>query len=184
MVSQREEVGRVRLSEAVYRQTYTVAGATPAEVRASLNESRPSAPKPAGGGGIGRFDGLTDWSLRWSFAYQRSAGDCSLSRATIELTTVVVLPHLAETGLAAPDLRWTEYIAALEAHEMGHVSLQRDLSRELAAEIESVPAQATCGDLGRQLNALGERYVDLMRRADAAYDVETGHGVRQGAVYP
>jgi predicted secreted Zn-dependent protease len=186
LVSEQAVAGRVRLSETVTRRLYGVEGASEQEIRASLSQRGPSAAGAGGSAAAGRFDGLTDWQLRWSFRYQREGGSCSLAGATIDLSIVVLLPELRQPETLAPDLlaRWQAYVAALETHEMGHVERQRAIARDLAAALDASLPAATCSDLGQQLSALGEAHLQTIRVSDASYDVETNHGLTQGAFFP
>jgi len=186
LVSEQSAGTRVRLVETVTQRLYEVDGATEFEVRASLNARGPGAGGAGAGARRGGFDGLTDWSLRWSFRYDRGPGYCALANSTLELAIDVLLPELAAPDAISPELlaRWQSYVSALENHEMGHVDRQRALAQELAAAFEAAPPAANCSDLGRQLNALGEDYLQRIRLADATYDLETNHGMTQGAIFP
>lgn len=129
-----------------------------------------------------RFDGLTTWGLRWGFAYDDTAGSCSLRSATIEIEAVITLPQLedAETLSAEESGLWQTYVQQLRAHEDGHVNIYRAGAQELSNEIVALGAMAGCDELRQALNVLGNAKIERIRQADLNYDAETGHG----AVFP
>lgn len=185
LLSERTQAARVLLVESVTRRSYSVAGATAPELRAALDTLGPLAGRLAASGGAGRYDGLTDWSLRWAYRYQRAGGSCSLASATVTLDIVVSMPQ--HRGAAMPPQlsdRWQAYAMALESHEAGHVERERTLAAMLVTDLEEAPAGPDCAELGSRLNALGESYIERIRLSDASYDAETNHGVSQGAFFP
>jgi len=185
LLSERTQVARVLLVESVTRHSYSVDGATAPELRAALDALGPLAGRAAASGGAGRYDGLTDWSLRWAYRYQRGGGSCSLASATVTLDIVVSLPQHLGAGLPAPLAdRWLAYTMALESHEAGHVVRERALAAMFVTDLEDAPAGPDCAELGSRLNALGESYIERIRLSDASYDAETNHGVSQGAFFP
>jgi predicted secreted Zn-dependent protease len=185
LLSEETRGGRVVLVESVTRRSYSVEGATAQELRAALDALGPLAGRAGASGGAGRYDGLTDWSLRWSYRYQRAGGSCSLASATVTLDIVVSLPVPRGAGLP-PQLadRWQAYAMALESHEAGHVERERTLAAMFVTDLEETPAGPDCAELGGRLNALGESYIERIRLSDASYDAETNHGVSQGASFP
>ena len=170
----------VRIIENVSTPTYSVPGTTTAEVRAYMNANGPLAVDDNR-----RYDGVTNWSLRWSFRFRENRG-CTILNATIEISIATTLPELATPeALPADSLeRWRSYIAALRGHEQGHVERELGGARELKAAFEQAPVAPTCGELGQALNALGQAQVEKIMAADARYDLDTGHGRSQGATFP
>jgi len=185
LLSEETRGGRAALVETVTRRSYGVEGATAQELRPALDIFGPVAGRAAASGGAGRYDGLTDWSLRWTYRYQRGQSVCSLASATVTLDIVVSLPqHL---GAALPPQladRWQAYTMALESHEAGHVERERTLAAMFVTGLEEAPEAPDCAELGSRLNALGESSIERIRLSDASYDVETNHGVSQGAFFP
>jgi predicted secreted Zn-dependent protease len=185
LVAEMSRLERVRLSETVTRRTYEVEGVSDAAIRASL-DSRGPALVAGASGGSGRYDAVAEWSLHWSFRYERGAGFCALGGADLTLEVVVTLPEHSDAAALPPDLaaRWQAFVAALEAHEMGHVGRQRAVAAGLVSAFEGAPPAADCGAFGRQLNALGQEHLDRMRFEDASYDEATSHGMTEGAIFP
>jgi hypothetical protein len=98
------------------------------------------------------------------------------------LASKVVLPEL--TALEAISWllsRWRARFCLVTRD--GLCRRQRALAHELAGALDSAPPAANCTDLGGQLNALGEDYLQRIRLADASYDQETNHGMTQGAIF-
>jgi predicted secreted Zn-dependent protease len=186
LVVEVSQIERVRLSESVTRRTYEVEGLTDTAIRASLDALGPSLDSPRASGGSSRFDAVTQWSLHWSFRYERGSGFCALGGADLVLEVGVTLPAHEQPDLLSPDLaaRWQAFVAALEAHEMGHVERQRAIAADLAAALAASPPAPDCGALGRVLNALGEDHLERIRVADASYDAASGHGMVEGAIFP
>ena len=172
---------RVRLTETVTRSLYTVAGTTAAEIRSHLLD------EAASGGPDGRrYDGLTTWSVHWTFRYEHGAGGCSLLSANLDVAIEIRLPRLADETAVAPAIldSWRAYAGALEQHETGHADRESAVLEGLRDAFESAPSAAECGGLGAALNALGDDFVMQVRLSDDAYDAETDHGRSQGAVFP
>jgi predicted secreted Zn-dependent protease len=129
-----------------------------------------------------RFDGLTTWGLRWGFAYNDTAGSCSLRSATIDIEAIITLPDVEDPeALPAEELvTWQGYVQQLRTHEDGHVNIYRAGAQELSNEVLQLGTMPDCDQLRQTLNALGEAKIARIRQADVNYDLETGHG----AVFP
>ncbi|HXH22256.1 MAG TPA: DUF922 domain-containing protein [Dehalococcoidia bacterium] len=186
VLEDRSSIERVRLNERVTRRQYLVAGDTEAAIRASLDAHGPGSRPPSASGGAGRFDGLTEWSLAWSFRFERGAGFCLLAAADVFLDVTVIVPLHESPDALPPALgqKWQSFIATLETHEFGHVARQRAVARELAAAFNGLPPAPTCQELSQQLSATADEYLVRIRLIDAAYDTETGHGLTEGAIFP
>jgi predicted secreted Zn-dependent protease len=174
-----QQGAKVTLAQTLSLRRYAVVGTTAAEVRAALDAYGPSGPAE-------RFDGLTEWSLTWVFRYTRPGAYCDLVSAIVDLQVTVIVPELGtpEEPDEAVLTRWEAYVAALESHELGHVVRQGAMARDLAQAFEDAEPGPDCSELGARLKALGDAYVEAMREADVAYDLESGHGRSQGAVFP
>jgi predicted secreted Zn-dependent protease len=151
---------------------YDVSGRTPAAIRAALNAVRPRDPND------GRpVDALSRWEVRWSWR-GNGRGGCDLAHPTVNYSARIVMPRLANEADVPPGVRarWRAYIAALEAHEAGHVRFPFDHLGEIAAAIRA----STC-DLA---NVAARRALARIQRHDVAYDRATRHGATQGATFP
>jgi predicted secreted Zn-dependent protease len=151
---------------------YDVTGRSPDDVRKDMNTKRfvdPSDNKPV--------DSLSQWRFGWRM--MRSAdGQCDPSSITLNFTAEVKLPRLTGMdGLPKKTVeRWQRYYAALLKHEAGHVGYawsQRDV---LLAALKA----SSCADM----QATGKAEVAKIGAHDRSYDVETRHGLTQGATFP
>ena len=172
---------RVRLNETVTKSLYAVDGTSAAEIRSHLVDEA-----AAGGSDGKRFGGLTTWAVHWTFRYDRGSSACALASASLDVSIDVRLPQLSDEAAVAPQVldRWRAYSAALEAHEMGHVDRETAVLEGLKDAFEAAPAATDCARLGEALDSMGNDYVQQVRMADAFYDVETSHGLTQGATFP
>ena len=151
---------------------YDVDGGDAAAVRASMNASRPTDRNDGQ-----RVDAISLWSMRWQWTGD-GRGGCDLTTATVSVRAEVILPRLAahpETTPAPLAARWASYMAALEAHEAGHVRYAYDHSSDVLAAIRGATC-ATASDAARGVLA-------LIKAHDLEYDRETRHGRDRGAVF-
>ena len=170
--------GIVRVDESVWLKPYVVEAAGGLEdIRKELDRLGPFSDVANR-----RFDGLTTWGLRWGFAYNDTAGSCSLRSATIDIEAVITLPQLKDEEVLAEDqsVMWQGYVQQLRNHEDGHVNIYRAGAQELSNEILQLGAMPDCNQLRQALNDLGDAKIARIRQADVNYDLETGHG----AVFP
>jgi predicted secreted Zn-dependent protease len=178
LLSQETEAGSVRLAQRVRKQTYQIDGADAPQLRAALDATPARAAD-------GHFDATTTWALTWSFRYQRAAA-CELAAASVTLEVVITVPEAA-----APEAldettreRWGAYLAALEAHELGHAERALAASEDLASAFASSGPHDDCSALGAALNATGAAHLEALAAANRQYDIDTRHGRSHGAVFP
>jgi predicted secreted Zn-dependent protease len=87
-------------------------------------------------------------------------------------------PRSAPEALAA---EWDRYLAAVEAHERGHVDIAIEAARTLLRELEAL---ARFHDLKALRAAASEAAVAVIAAAheeERAYDASSEHGALQGA---
>jgi len=176
VLSSTTEAGsRVRLNLTLSKSPYPISGDSVEGLRRSLDLAA-----------VGGFDAETDWTMTWTFRYERSPGSCELATATVDLAIVVRLPQVDDEAALEPALRrrWDEYVNALETHEMGHAERATAVARLFAAALEDAAGESDCARLGNVLNTLGQSYIDQGRASDAAYDAATDHGATEGATFP
>jgi predicted secreted Zn-dependent protease len=158
---------------------YSVTGATLAEIRQSIGQSRPWKE---------RFDadGFTDWRVAWRFAVTPSSDGCRCSSFTTQTTIVTTLPRWTAPTNAPdpPSAIWQKYATALGEHEAGHGHLALSAAADLRRRSRDIAEAGDCETLKRQLNALGEQVVEEHRKRDREYDERTRHGTSQGAFLP
>jgi predicted secreted Zn-dependent protease len=152
----------------VYYQIY---GTTETELRSEMDQKGPVAYDGFKG------DALTAWDFRWKWSgYGTSV--CNLSKAKTYNHITLTLPLWDPPDSADPQLvaKWTRYFNALVIHEKGHVDRAMTHYEGLLPAIQN----ATC-DTAEQA---AEQVVIDLRAVDHNYDIETGHGASQGAIFP
>lgn len=157
---------------------YDIRGATAAELRRAMRESGPTSEGR-------RWDGNTQWNVRWRFRYEMQGGSCRMSDVTVEYTSTITMPRWNAPANAPAVLRrqWLEYERALRAHEEGHRNIGAEAAREVLRLIRTVTSPQ-CQSISEEANALGRRTLDTFRALQRQYDAETVHGRTQGATWP
>jgi predicted secreted Zn-dependent protease len=128
----------------------------------------------------------TRWGFKSSFEYSEpAAGGCRMSRITLRTAIRTVLPPWADFDKAAPALQmqWQAFIAAGRVHEKGHYDNAVRAVEEIAAGLRRLTAADTCDALTRAANKVTADVLARIQAIDEKYDAETGHGVRQGALW-
>ncbi len=168
----------VRVVETVWLDPY------PVDARGSLTDIREELDQigPQSDVAGRRFDALTTWGLRWSSNFEQAGAACSLRQATIEVEAIITLPELDRDGDLSPAESglWQDYLAALRAHEDGHVNIYRAAAQELSNEILALGVMPDCDQLRSALAVFGETKIGRISQVDLIYDQETGHG----AIFP
>jgi predicted secreted Zn-dependent protease len=141
---------------------YLVEGTEPAAIIQSMREQGLD-----GNEKDGRFAvGVTRWEAKWRWPV-RSDGRCDLSRLNLDFDVTVILPQLANEN-ASPEVRrrWGNFMAALVAHEAGHVRLITEHHEKIIAAIEA----ASCETAQAAANAAIADLIAANDRYDAASD--------------
>jgi predicted secreted Zn-dependent protease len=151
---------------------YPVYGNDAEAIRQSLNAY--GLKNPTNGRAV---DGLSITHIDWGWPTSENGG-CDLGRMQLKFSATVILPRLVtsrsiDSGLAR---KWGQYMAALIEHEYGHVRQAYSQRAMIIRAIRNSPCGAA--------HFAGLSALDRVRRYDAAYDVETGHGATQGARFP
>jgi predicted secreted Zn-dependent protease len=77
--------------------------------------------------------------------------------------------------------RWERYLAALEAHELGHRRFGLEAASAVERSLSSLIAEPTCQQLETAIAAAAETVVEQYRERERRYDEETKHGRADGA---
>lgn len=152
-------------------QYYDIAGSTEGELRAEMN-----AKGPVGYDGY-KSDATTQWFIGWSWpGYGTSL--CTLTAPTVSYQITVIFPRWRAPASAPPPLisKWTSFEEALGEHEKGHVDYVVSHYSSVSIAIE----RATCATAEK---AAQDALLPI-RQHDIDYDVETNHGLTQGARFP
>lgn len=152
-------------------KNYQFGGSSTAEARANMNKVRPRG-----------YDAYTAWQINWRYTYKQANGRCSIATVTVNLTITYTMPDL-QTSDAALDRSFKGYLVKLRTHEDGHAENGRIVARRIDDAIPKLTA-ATCEELGKNANALGQSIVKEGNALDIEYDKTTDHGRTQGARWP
>lgn len=119
--------------------------------------------------------GRVHWT--WKAAGPDRDAKCRPQAITIRFSATMRLPYLDEPD-PPPALAqaWQRYAANLEAHEREHLERIRRALPRLAAAIAAAPCA--------KADTAGAAVLEQIRAEGRAYDLETEHGRRDGAVFP
>lgn len=149
-------------------EAYRVTGANPAAIRESMNRRRRAEHRS--------YDAVTHWRIAWKWD-RDSDGNCLLAAARVQFKATVRMPSLVRQGVPGEVLaEWDAYHAALRAHEAGHARNGYEHLEPVRAALRN----ATC----TTASAAARAVIEQASQADRAYDRDTEHGVRTGAVFP
>jgi predicted secreted Zn-dependent protease len=147
---------------------YDVSGVSPDEINASLEAKAltTSEGRKAYGG--------TQYAFNYTFR-QSTTKPCKISQAGVEFRARVILPRLTNEAAVPGDIlrRWRAFMAGLEIHEAGHARLAFAQSLKIVAAIEASPCGAEREGAWTAISAI--------KPLQQAYDLETQHGITQGA---
>jgi predicted secreted Zn-dependent protease len=150
---------------------YRIYGTTATELRLEMDEKGPTDYEGYKG------DALTAWDFRWKWSGYGTS-NCNLSKAKTYYDITLTLPYWDPPASADPKLvdKWTRYFNVLVMHEKGHID------RALAHYEELLPAikSSTCETAEQD----AQQVIENLRSDDHNYDIETGHGSSQGAIFP
>lgn len=154
---------------------YIVDGEDAASIREDMNAKR-----------SGKYDAYTSWKVKWRFYWDNKKTSCTITDVKTDVAVKFTLPKLAKNTQADSDAkrRWNNYYRALIAHENGH----RDFGIEAATEIEtallSMGQRSNCKTLETEANELAHSIISEYGERNKQYDVDTRHGMNDGAVFP
>jgi predicted secreted Zn-dependent protease len=154
----------------VYISYYDVSGDSASAIRNSMDRS-PDRPREGARG----VDAQTTWNFSWR-TWSDGHGGCDPSLVEVMFTANVVLPRLVGSVQPAIARDWNRYIVNLRTHEAGHVSY----ARSRIAEVTAAAKSHRCEDI----DAAVRRVLEEIKAHDRQYDRQTGHGIKQGAVFP
>lgn len=160
--------------DGVRMDRYPVRGRDVAAVRAALDAARV---RDENDGTLveAYTHGRVHWT--WKAAGPDRDAKCRPQAITIRFSATMRLPYLDEPD-PPPALAqaWQRYAANLEAHEREHLERIRRALPRLAAAIAAAPCA--------KADTAGAAVLEQIRAEGRAYDLETEHGRRDGAVFP
>lgn len=160
---------------------YRVSGSTREELSSAMRRDGPVAKDGARRLGLH----VAQWRYSYDYVTGGETPDCRLTRARVLLRSVIILPDWAGAPAAPPELArgWRAFLGALRGHERGH----RDRARAQGAMLWTALlglAAPDCDALERRVRGAADRILAQGEAEQRRYDLETGHGATQGAVWP
>lgn len=159
-------------------ETYLVNGSTVAELSRSMREHAAATwPDP-------QAVGMTVATIPVAGRCQEYSDGGGLRDGTISLSLVVHLPDWQERDRAPAALRrsWDRFLAALTAHEEGHVAIAIQHATALRNELAALTPEPSCQELTAKFQDRANRAQERMDQAQSEYDERTQHGIKQGCV--
>jgi predicted secreted Zn-dependent protease len=119
--------------------------------------------------------------IRYEFAFGQ--GECRLMQIDLTLDIDITYPRWREEaqGSASMQAEWARFMAAVEAHEHGHVERFRAAVSNLSDQLAAIPPAASCDVVRDAVDRSGEQFDRALEAAQAAYERETNNGATQGA---
>jgi predicted secreted Zn-dependent protease len=148
---------------------YKVSGVNVAELRQSMRQTGPAADGR-------RYAGYTRWETRWTYAYDRASGPCTLRDLQVYITARVDLPQWADQDAADAETRawWRDYRARLVAHEQDHVQSALNAGRDAVRELSAITGPE-CEGLASRVDATGKAIIARARARDIEIDRGAKH---------
>jgi len=158
---------------------YTITGASLAEIRQSLRQSRPWKDKLSA-------EGFTAWRVGWRFAVTPSADGCRCSSFATQTIITTTLPRWIAPTNAPPEVgrAWATYLASLGRHEAGHAQFAFAAAADITKRVGQIGEQPACDSLKKTIDALAGQIVEEYRQREKEYDQRTKHGATQGVFLP
>lgn len=130
------------------------------------------------------FHGLARWRIDYQYTTTQQQQRCSISSVRLRVSGEILMPRWVDAASAPADIQrhWSDYYAALQQHEDGHIQHGRELAilvRQRLMGLGAVPCET--------LPALAQREYDRLygnlKTRDQEYDARTNHGATQGALF-
>lgn len=154
------------------RSYYRISGQNRQEIKASV---RMAGPKGGSAYGLSAIDFLPQWKTR-------SDGPvCRIVRADVGLRIAMRLPRWqARFGSSGkPPTAARHFVAAVERHEMGHVSIARRYAADMARRLSKLSSKEGCRALHRAAGEMIAAMKQRHRAAHRAYDNRTRRGIKR-----
>ncbi len=159
---------------------FDVTGATPPEVRASLDRLAPTSVRDGK-----RYDALTYPGIAWRFTF-RGLPACAITGTTVTAKIVIRFPRLAADAATPAALKqaFARFSDKLMKHQRAHAQKAIETARQIETGIGGLPPVHDCKGLEKSANRLGHNLVTAYNRWRRDYDDRTLHGRVQGVKFP
>ena len=156
---------------------YGVAGTNLMLIGKSLAASRPFA-------ATNTFDAFTHWTVGAEYDFRPNAGMWTLHHLRVKAVIKVTLPRWIPGVPVSPELvqTWSEYVANLTKHELGHVQFAREAAEEVQRQLDSLPSSAAAPEANKAAQSIVNEVIEDYRSRERKFDRETHHGRNQGAI--
>lgn len=164
---------QLTVEEAKY---YTVFGRSALEIRRQMAQCSPIQ---------GGFDAVTHWWYRYGYSYyEKENGLCGVKDVTLVLHITFLFPYWkSDTNDQQLTAHWNSYFSNLQTHEFGHRDITIQYAQSALSAIQAFP-DAPCTNIVQSVNAYADAQLDVIQQKNTSYDMQTGHGETQGAVFP
>ena len=114
---------------------YDVTGATPQQVRASLDQLGPTHTRDGK-----RYDSLTYGKIAWRFTF-RGLPNCAITGTTVTAEILIRFPRLRADAGTPPSLKqaFAAYTDKLMSHQNGHMQKIVETARQIEIGIGGLP---------------------------------------------
>jgi predicted secreted Zn-dependent protease len=169
--------------EIYFSQTYyKIKGYTAEELRKQLNLLGPVNKGK-------RYDAYLSWYINWNYNWRYdnpSQNPCYITELKVTAKIVSTLPEWEDKGVGDPNtqIKWDNFLSALITHEKGHEKNGNEAAIEVEKTLLSIPPQPSCKLLQDAIQSQAQSVIQQHNDWDVNYDVTTGHGKTQGAVFP
>ncbi len=159
---------------------YPVQGNSERELRESMNEALKGKPFSE------KHDATTQWSIKWSYHYSGPDSKLRITDFNVSSQATIRLPQWKPPPEASPALikRWQEFVNALARHEYKHAEHGQLAAQDMLNRVKALDTFSSANGLRSALQEINDNVLSKYRQADADYDRETQHGVKQGAHFP
>lgn len=132
------------------------------------------------------YDAYTKWDVRWNYKYKEADGLCRLENIAVNVNVVYTLPEWSNRDNASKALQqqWGSYITALKKHEDGHRDIGIGAAVEIEQALEKMKPEKGCVKLERKADRAGDNILKQYMQRERVYDMTTGYGETQGAIFP
>ena len=158
---------------------YDIAGADIATLRAQMADLGPFSARAER-----HVPARMEADIGFRFTPRRQSGACVLGN--IAVTADITYHYPRWTGVASSTMylaeKWSNYIASLRTHELGHGQLVIDAAHEVDATLIATGRWKRCDQLRAAARSRGEAILRRLEEAQIEYDALTGGGETQGAV--
>jgi predicted secreted Zn-dependent protease len=133
----------------------------------------------------GDWAASTTWQFTTSYLYDVTGRACRAGPVSVVATINYRLPSWTAPAEAPQDLidTWNRFSDGVRIHEAGHRDIAVAAAVTLADALRSLPPQPSCADFEQSARSATDDLVRQHDRDQVAYDLDTHHGLTQGAMF-